>query len=122
MRRYRLTDLQDVREGHFLQGLLDGTYLCEGGLGFKKPGERTHTADGPDGSDRHVHEDCEVFIILQGKAEMDIDGERHPLTTGDICIVEPGEDHHLIADPADPCVNVWLHAGEARHPLQRERA
>jgi quercetin dioxygenase-like cupin family protein len=118
MKRYRLSDLKDVRDGHFLKGLVEGEYLAVGGLGFKRPGQRTHTADGPGGSDQHVHDDCEVFIILQGKAEMEIDGARHALTTGDICIVEPGEDHHLISDQADPCVNVWLHAGDRRHQDQ----
>lgn len=122
MKRYRLSDLEDITRGHVLQGLLDGEYLVEGGLGFKAPGERTHSHDGLDGSDRHVHDDCEVFIVLQGKAEMEIDGQRHPLATGDICIVEPGEDHHLVSDPDDPCVNVWLHAGSQRHPSQRGRA
>jgi mannose-6-phosphate isomerase-like protein (cupin superfamily) len=118
MKMYRLTDLDDVRHGHFLKGLLPGDYLSVGGLGFKPPGFRTHTNDGPDDKDVHVHDDCEVFIILQGKARMEIDGEFHPLATGDICIVEPGEDHHLIADEDDPCVNLWLHGGNHRHPDQ----
>jgi mannose-6-phosphate isomerase-like protein (cupin superfamily) len=115
MKKYRLTQLEDIREGHFLAGIIPGAYLCQGGIGFKPPGFRTHAHDGPGGSDRHVHEsDYEVFVILQGKAVMEIDGEPHPLTTGDICVVEPGEDHHLISDQHDPCVNLWLHAGPAR--------
>lgn len=118
MRRYRLSDLSDARDGHFLKGILDGEYLCRGGLGFKKPGFRTHSSDAPGGADRHVHDDCEVFIILQGAAEMELNGRRHPLTTGDVFVVEPGEDHHLISDDNDPCVNLWLHAGSHRHPDQ----
>lgn len=120
MKRCRLNDLADVREGHFLQGILSGEFLCKGGLGFKKPGFRTHTNDGPGGQDCHVHldGDCEVFVILQGKARMEIDGTFHDLTTGDIMLIESGEDHHLIADERDPCVNLWLHAGPNRHPDQ----
>lgn len=121
MKRYRLKDLGDVSEGHFLGSALPGRFLCMGGMGFKRPGERTHTNDGPGGADRHVHDnDCEAFVILQGKAFMEIDGVRHELVTGDICVVEPGEDHHLIADEADPCVNLWLHAGNERHPNQQD--
>ena len=30
-------------------------------------------------------------------------------------VIEPGEDHHLIADPDDPCINLWLHAGPRPH-------
>lgn len=122
MKHYRLSDAADVREGHFLQGILPGKYLSMGGMGFKAPGVRTHDHDGPGGTDRHVHEnDCEAFVILQGKAVMEIDGERHPLVTGDICVVEPGEDHHLISDRNDPCINLWLHAGERRHETQVPR-
>jgi mannose-6-phosphate isomerase-like protein (cupin superfamily) len=112
---YRLTELPDTREGHFLKGIVPGAYLYQGGLGFKQLGQRTHSHDGPGGSDRHVHDDCEVFVILQGKAQMELNGELHPLTCGDVCVVEPGEDHHLVADENDPCVNLWLHAGPERH-------
>jgi len=35
-----------------------------------------------------------------------------------VFIVEPGEDHHLISDGEDPCINLWLHAGPTRHPDQ----
>lgn len=115
MKRYRLSNLTDTGNGHFLSALIPGRHLGPGGLGFKTPGQRTHTADGPDGTDRHVHDDCEVFVILQGRGCMEVDGERHPLTTGDVIVIEPGEDHHLIADPDDPCVNLWLHAGETPH-------
>ena len=116
MKKYRLAQLADSAEGHFLQGLIPGRFLVQGGLSFKKPGFRTHAHDGPGGSDRHVHDDDrEVFVILQGRAVMEIDGQRHALSTGDVVVVEPGEDHHLIADEADPCVNLWLHAGDKPH-------
>ncbi len=118
MIKLRLGQLPDVREGHFLKGLIPGEYLCEGLLSYKPPGLRTHTSDGPDGRDWHVHKDHEVFIILQGKATMELDGEMHPMVTGDVFIVEPGEDHHLISDIEDPCINLWLHAGPERHPDQ----
>lgn len=119
MKRYRLSELADIREGHFLRDVLPGAYLCMGGMGFKPGGLRTHSHDGPDNSDKHVHaDDREAFVILQGKARMEIDGEYHDLVTGDICVIEPGEDHHLISDDEDPCVNLWLHAGEERHREQ----
>lgn len=115
MKRYRLNQLPDVREGHFLSGILPGRYLCQGALSYKQPGFRTHSHEGAGGDDRHVHADAEVFVLLQGKAVMEVDGERVPLVTGDLLVVEPGEDHHLIADSEDPCVNLWLHAGPRRH-------
>jgi quercetin dioxygenase-like cupin family protein len=120
MKRYRINDLPGPAEGHVFSGILGGAYINRGGLTFKAPGERTHTADGPDGSDRHVHDDCEAFVILQGKATMEIDGQAHALDAGDICLVEPGEDHHLISDLAEPCVSLWLHAGPERNDAQEE--
>ena len=120
MKRCRLSDLGDIRDGHFLQGIVSGPYLCAGGVGFKAPGFRTHSGDGPGGSDRHVHGDVhEVFVILQGKAVMEVDGKGHALATGDICVIEPGEDHHLVADKLDPCVNLWIEVGRERHRDQR---
>ncbi len=119
MKLLRLAELPDNETDHFLRDVVPGRYLAMGGLSFQAPGARTHTADGPGGRDYHVHDDAEVFIILQGKAQMELDGVKHPLTTGDVCIVEPGEDHHLISDEQDPCVNLWLHAGGQRHPDQQ---
>ena len=118
MKRMRITDLPDNASGHFLSGVVPGDYLCMGGLSFKPPGFRTHDHDGPGGADLHVHDGCEVFLILQGRAVMEVDGESHPLQTGDVMIIEPGEDHHLIADEQDPCINVWLEAADHRHPDQ----
>ena len=119
MKRYRLKDLSDTTNGHFLKDLVPGEHLCKGGLGFKKRGFRTHGEKNWRGSDRHVHDDSEVFVILQGKARMEVDGVEHPLVTGDVMVIEPGEDHHLISDAEDPCVNLWLHAGPKRHKDQR---
>jgi mannose-6-phosphate isomerase-like protein (cupin superfamily) len=119
VKRYRLNQLPDVTEGHFLKGIIPGQYLCQGSLSYKKPNVRTHTNDGPGGKDWHVHEDdYEVFILLQGKAVMEVNGERIPMVTGDVFVIEPGEDHHLISDAVDPCINLWLHAGPNRHPDQ----
>jgi len=121
VKRYRLNELPDVREGHFLKGILPGEFIREGTMGYKPPGFRTHTKDGPEGKDYHVHDDCEAFVILQGKAVMEIDGNKVMLVTGDVLVVEPGEDHHLVADNDDPCINLWLHAGPERHPDQRAK-
>ena len=95
-------------------------YLSQGGLSFKKPGEKTHdigcTCQSCNGKGRHAHEDdYEVFIILQGKGIIKINGVNHALVAGDVVVCDPGEDHHLIADENDPCVNLWLHTSNIRH-------
>ena len=114
-----LNELPMDDNGHFLKGVLPGKYLSGGSLSYKPPGLRTHSHDGHDGKDYHVHDDCEAFVILQGRAVMQIDGAEYPLQTGDVVIIEPGEDHHLVADEADPCINLWLHAGQDRPAEQQ---
>lgn len=120
MKKLRLSDLQDKRNGHILQDVLPGAYLSSGGLSFAKRGERSHTNDGPEGRDYHVHGDCEAFLIMQGTGTMELNGEFIPVTTGDIVIVEQGEDHHLISSEDDPIVTVWCHAGANRHKNQHQ--
>ena len=115
MKRYRLSDLPDVREGHFLSGILPDRFIMRGGIGFKKPGAASHMGEGPGGADVHVHLDShEVFVFLQGKAVVRVDGKDHPAASGDVFVIEPGEDHHIIADRTDPCINLWLEPGPRR--------
>jgi mannose-6-phosphate isomerase-like protein (cupin superfamily) len=118
MKRIRLQELHDVTEGHILQDVLPGKFISSGGLSFSKPGGRSHTNDGPDGRDYHIHSDCEAFVILQGKGSIEINGQCHPIATGDVIIVEPEEDHHLISSIEDPIVTLWCHASSTRNKNQ----
>lgn len=119
MKILRLHELGDITDGHILKDVLPGAYLSSGGLSFSGPGVRSHTNDGPDGKDYHVHGDCEAFIILQGQGQMELNSVPHPVMTGDIIIVEPGEDHHLISSVGDPIVTIWCHAASHRHKNQQ---
>jgi mannose-6-phosphate isomerase-like protein (cupin superfamily) len=127
MKTFRLADLDPQETEHILTGIIPGNYLSHGGIGFKAPGHRSHdvdcTCNSCDGNGRHVHvNDCEVFIILQGRAQMQLDGETHDLRAGDVVVCEPGEDHHLVADTNAPCVNIYLHAGDTPHWAKAEGA
>lgn len=113
MKLLRLTELPDNREGHILSGVIPGRYINKGIMSYKAPGVVTHSDE-----DVHVHDDEEVFIIIQGKAKMDMGDRVIDLTVGDVLVVEPGENHHLIVDDDDPCINIWCHAGPERHPQQ----
>ncbi len=120
MLKLKLNQLNDSSNGHLFGDLLPGNYLSAGGLSFARPGERSHTNDGPGGKDYHVHPDREAFIILQGSGIMEVDGNEHPIATGDVVIIEPGEDHHLRSSESDPIVTIWCHAGPERHKNQRK--
>lgn len=123
MKRLRLAELPDVDEGHILKSVLPGQFLYRGGLSFMEPGQRSHSNDGPEGRDYHVHQDCEAFVILEGRGFVEIDKSLHPIGVGDIVIIEPGEDHHLVSGEKNPLVTLWCHAGPApQYKLKKEGA
>jgi quercetin dioxygenase-like cupin family protein len=39
-----------------------------------------------------------------------VDDVEHGMHMGDIVLIEPGEEHHLLAGEESPIVNLWLHA------------
>jgi mannose-6-phosphate isomerase-like protein (cupin superfamily) len=114
MRRYRLAELGDAAPGsHFLADVVEGARLYHGGLSFHPPGMVTHDAERP-----HVEVDQEVFCLLQGEGWIEIDGHREAVRAGDVLVIEPGEDHHLISSEHNPLINLWLHANAQGHPRQ----
>ena len=61
----------------------------------------------------------EVFVFLEGKAVMEVNGKEYPVSAGDVMIAEPGEDHHVRADDKFPCVNLWLHGSDTAAHLEK---
>lgn len=108
MKRMTIKDLQ-VTEGQLFEGILPGEKLYMGGLSFTEPGEISHADENPEGT--HIHDDCELFLIVQGRAVVQVNGVTESIKTGDMILVEPGEDHHIISDEKDPAVVLWCHAG-----------
>lgn len=114
MKRYRLSDLTEGSlEPHILAAFVDGKRIYKGGVSYHKPGHISHDAERP-----HAEVEQEAFILLQGEGWIEIDGLREPARAGDIIVIEPGEDHHLISSEHCPFVNLWLHANDAGHPEQ----
>lgn len=75
--------------------------IVSGGLYCFKPGETAHPEP------RHVHDTEEVFIFVQGKGVLPIDGVDYPVEAGDVVIVHAGEDHHTRSSVEDPLVAAW---------------
>ncbi len=113
MKVCRLAELPASDKGHVFRGLVPGRFIYSGGLVFSEPGRVAHE-DEP----RHVHEDGEIFVILQGKAVVHFDHGDQAIQAGEVMIVEPGENHHLESDTDDPSIVIWLHAGPEPHPAQ----
>jgi hypothetical protein len=113
MKRLKISDLGSDGPQHVVHKLVPGAYIDHGGLSFHAVGFRTH----PEG--QHVHDNEEIFCILQGQGEIEIDGRREPLHAGEVLIIEPGEEHHIVGDPAYPIINLWFHCGDEPHPAQR---
>jgi mannose-6-phosphate isomerase-like protein (cupin superfamily) len=81
--------------------LLGGAAIARGGLYIFKPGEIAHPEP------RHVHDTAEVFIFVQGTGVIPVDGVEYPVQTGDVVIVEAGEDHHTRSSVDNPLVAAW---------------
>ena len=81
--------------------ILGDKKIKSGGLYVFKPGETAHPEP------RHVHDVDEVFIFVQGRGVLPIDGVEYPVKTGDVVIVKAGEDHHTRSSVEDPLVAAW---------------
>jgi len=101
-----MSDLADGSlEPHVLSAFIEGRRLYKGGVSFHKPGHISHDDERP-----HLETDIEVFCLLQGEGQIEINGQFEPARAGDILIIEVGEDHHLHSSVENPFVNLWLHA------------
>lgn len=113
MKRLQLRDLRVSGTAHVAHALCPENYIFKGGLSFHRRGFRTH--DGAE--EKHPYH--EVFVIMQGRGWIEIDGHRQPVSAGDVLLIEPGEDHHLVGDPEHPIINLWFDLGAEPHEAQR---
>ena len=100
MKKFRVTELHPDGS-RLLPDLLGRAGITNGGIYVFKPGETAH----PEA--RHTHAVDEVFIFVQGKGVLPIDGIDFPVETGDVVVVEAGEDHHTRSSVDDPLVSAW---------------
>jgi len=100
LKKLRVTDLLPDTS-RLLPDYFGQSSVTNGGVYVFKPGETAHPEP------RHVHDVDEVFIFIQGHGILPIDGHDYPVQTGDVVIVEAGEDHHTRSSVDDPLVSVW---------------
>ncbi len=91
---------------NLLDGLLPLGTITYGGLHFFRPDEVSHADEA-----RHVHTGhCEIFVNVQGRGVVEVEGVDHEFSVGDVFLIEPGESHHVKTDAMDPLVNLFLGA------------
>ena len=112
MKKFKITDLHPDGS-RLLPDLLGRAGVAGGGIYVFKPGEIAH----PEAI--HVHNVDEVFIFVQGKGVIPIDGVEYPIETGDVVIVEAGEDHHTRSSVDDPLVSAWYTMDSAHKDTHR---
>ena len=100
MKYLKLTEIP-YNDSHLFPAIFGDKVISHGGVYVFKPGEIAH----PEA--RHVHDTAEIFIFIQGTGVLPIDGVEYPVKTGDVFIVEAGEDHHLRSSEDDPLVSAW---------------
>jgi mannose-6-phosphate isomerase-like protein (cupin superfamily) len=49
----------------------------------------------PEGEVLHYHDYCEYYVMLDGFAELEVEGETVPLQADTVVMVEPGERHRV---------------------------
>jgi mannose-6-phosphate isomerase-like protein (cupin superfamily) len=96
----RITDLRPS-DSRLMPQYLGDKKIDHGGVYIFQPGETAHPEP------VHKHDAAEVFIVIQGRGVIPIDGKEFPVKTGDVVIVRPGEDHHTRSSVDDPLVAAW---------------
>ncbi|MFF5706529.1 class I tRNA ligase family protein [Streptomyces sp. NPDC012794] len=69
-------------------------------------------------TDGHHHDETELFVVVSGRGEFVVDGERHPAAPGTVVLFEPFESHVLRNTAADGSdlvflTQYWRDAGRA---------
>ncbi|MEV6300263.1 cupin domain-containing protein [Actinoplanes sp. NPDC051861] len=107
MRKLSVAELEAHHRGPTFTSVLPGHVVQKGGFRvYAEPNFRTH--DGEPG--RHTHTVPEIFVIVQGDGDVEVEGEVvDKFTAGEAVLFEPGEDHHLISRGSQPLVFVWMH-------------
>jgi len=101
VKKLRITDLKPG-PSRLMPDVLGGRRVTHGGVHCYEPGEIAHPEP------VHVHDVHEVFIFLQGRGVLPVDGTEHPVQAGDVVVIEPGEDHHTTSSGDDPLVTAWF--------------
>ena len=52
-------------------------------------------SDVPETERLHCHDYHEYYVVLEGSAELEVDGRTTPLEAGTVVMVEPGEKHRV---------------------------
>lgn len=67
-------------------------------------------------TERHYHRESEeLYYLLEGSGEMEIDGERARVGPGDAILIPPGAWHQIRADEASPLRFLCCCAPPYRH-------
>lgn len=76
--------------GHARRGLVEpANQLCS-----------VHVVDISSNAQTHYHKDhIEVYYALQGSGEIEIDGQRRPLTPGNAILIPTGARHRAVVQP-----------------------
>ena len=85
-------------DGSEIRVLLD---LRLGGAVNQSLAEATLPAGGSTRRHRHPRSE-ELYVLLEGRGEMEVDGERRRVAPGDAVLIPPGARHQITASAAGP--------------------
>jgi mannose-6-phosphate isomerase-like protein (cupin superfamily) len=85
-------------DGSEIRVLLDARL---GGAVNQSLAEATLPAGGSTRRHRHPRSE-ELYVLLEGRGEMEVDGARRPVAPGDAVLIPPGARHQITASAAAP--------------------
>ncbi|MDP6559889.1 MAG: cupin domain-containing protein [Candidatus Binatia bacterium] len=89
----------------------DGARNVDVHLNLLNPGSRL----GP----RHIHKAAEnVYIVLEGTVEVEVEGQSHRLRQGEVAFIPPGVPHAVgnAGDVPAKFIEIYAPAGKDYHP------
>ncbi len=100
MRKLHISELTGRADGPVLVDAVPGYVIERGGV--------TRYLVGAEEA-RQVHHGPELLCILQGTGVVEVGGVHLPFESGDVFMIEQGEDHHVTSAGRLPLVSMWLH-------------
>ncbi len=75
----------------------------------------------PEPDSQGVHADDELYVVLDGRGELTIEGERISLSRGQAAFVRAGAEHRFTGYEGLSVLVIFTRGGEARPPRAEQR-
>jgi mannose-6-phosphate isomerase-like protein (cupin superfamily) len=82
-------------------------------------GDSTLLREVPSSEARHFHDFFEYYVVLEGEAELEVEGEAVRLEAGSVVMVHPGERHRIARVHPERGAR-WIVVKQESHPRGKQ--